>query len=117
MAAPHTMPGWRDELAGRLAHYLVTPAYQRLLSRQGIAIDRDALLSAVRNGDRRAVRAAVEPLLDRYCVSDLDGLRRQLADAAAAGVDGVVFFVPAQGTNAEPYEAELAELISEITSR
>jgi alkanesulfonate monooxygenase SsuD/methylene tetrahydromethanopterin reductase-like flavin-dependent oxidoreductase (luciferase family) len=115
LAAP--TGGARLDLARRLAHYLVTPAYQPMLRRQGIDLDRETLLAAVRADDEEAMLRAVEPCLGRYCVMDAYELRAQLDEAARCGISGIALFVPAdprRPERTERYEAELADLITDL---
>jgi hypothetical protein len=115
-----TGPAAAPNLARRLAHYLVTPAYQPVLNRQGVQLDRDALLAAVRCDDERAILRITEPLLRHYCVTDAADLSAHLEEARRCGVDGIVLFVPAyphRPEQTERDEARLAELVSEVRSR
>jgi alkanesulfonate monooxygenase SsuD/methylene tetrahydromethanopterin reductase-like flavin-dependent oxidoreductase (luciferase family) len=116
MAAPATVPGGRIDLARRLAHYMVTPAYQPLLDAQGLAIDREALRDAVVTGDDARIVPAVEPHLDRFCVTHPAELAEQLEAATRHGVAGVILVAPADPARPEAtaaYESELLDLVTE----
>lgn len=115
LVAPDGVPGWRRDLIRRLAHYLVTPAYQELLVRQGVAIDREVVLVAVKEGDDAAMQRAVEPYLEEWSAHDASSLRRQRVAAAEHGVSGLVLLAPVNANNPErtgDYEDALAELLA-----
>jgi len=100
-----------------LAHYAVTPAYQPLLDATGMAVDRSAVLAAVRESATDALLELTRPLLGPYCVHDATGLRAQVADASAAGIDTVILFVPTGsgvGGDALAYETALIELVGDV---
>jgi alkanesulfonate monooxygenase SsuD/methylene tetrahydromethanopterin reductase-like flavin-dependent oxidoreductase (luciferase family) len=115
VAAARTVPTWRADLVRTLAHYLVTPAYGPMLAQQGVQLDRDALLDAVRSGDADACHALVAPYLPWFTVTDPDELAHHVTAAGANGVDEVVLVAPSDPANpprTERHERELVQLIS-----
>ena len=123
LAAPSTVPGWERDAAERLLHYATTPEYQPLLEIVGVPIDRGALIAALADPDSHDVLDLAGPLIDRFCVSDSTGLRRQLVEARSAGVDAVLLFVPAgpgagrsrrRGGDALRYETALQQIVHEV---
>ena len=118
LAAPATVPGGEVDAARRLAHYAVTPAYQSVLADQGLELDRAELLAAVREGLVDRLVELTTGLRERFCVTDPEDLRTQLA-AADAGVAAVLFFVPAgPGEEAQAcrYELALCDLVGTVAA-
>jgi alkanesulfonate monooxygenase SsuD/methylene tetrahydromethanopterin reductase-like flavin-dependent oxidoreductase (luciferase family) len=110
-----TVPGADDDLLRRLAHYLVTPGYEPLLIRQGIDIDRDRLLAAVRERDTGTIKAIAGPYAGHWCIRDGADLARHQALAAAHGVDRLMLLVPADAgdpSRVAAHEQALADLLA-----
>jgi luciferase-like monooxygenase len=119
LVAPNTVPGARIGAFRRLAHYLVTPAYQGVLEQQGVAIDRTRLLAAIRAQDDVAIVRLVGPYADNWCLHDAEELARHRALAAAHGVDQLMLLVPADPAypaRTACYEQGLAQLLTEAGS-
>ena len=107
--------GAHADLMSRLAHYLVTPGYEPLLARQGIAIDRGTLLDAVRGRDTPAITRIVEPYAAHWCIRDDAELALHRARAAAHGVDRLMLLVPAGAADPARVAAQeqaLADLLA-----
>jgi alkanesulfonate monooxygenase SsuD/methylene tetrahydromethanopterin reductase-like flavin-dependent oxidoreductase (luciferase family) len=114
LVGSRTVPGAHQDLLGRLAHYLVTPGYEKLLARQGIAIDRGRLLNAVRERDAGTIGAIVGPYAGHWCIRDGADLARHRALAAAHGVDRLMLLVPADAgdpSRVVGHERALADLL------
>jgi len=114
LVGSRAVPGAHEDLLRRLAHYLVTPGYEPLLTRQGIDIDRDRLLAAVRGRDTGTIGAMVGPYAGHWCIRDAADLARHRALAAAYGVDRLMLLVPAEAgdpTRVAEHEQELAGLL------
>jgi alkanesulfonate monooxygenase SsuD/methylene tetrahydromethanopterin reductase-like flavin-dependent oxidoreductase (luciferase family) len=109
------VPGARADLLQALAHYLVTPGYEKLLARQGIGIDRGRLLAAVRGRDADTISQIVEPYAGHWCIQDAGELARHRALAAAHGVDRLMLLVPAGAADparVAAHEQALADLLA-----
>jgi uncharacterized caspase-like protein len=92
----------------------VTGAYSSLLAAAGVDVSRDALLRALRSSDDAAVERLAEPLLDAFCVDDVESLGRQRRELARAGVTEMVLVAPARRTHpevTERYERAIAMMV------
>ena len=115
LVGSRTVPGAYEDVLRALAHYLVTPGYEKLLARQGIDIDRSRLLAAVRGRDAGTIRQIVEPYARHWCIRDGAELARHRALAAAHGVDRLMLFVPANAaapSRVATHEQALADLLT-----
>jgi alkanesulfonate monooxygenase SsuD/methylene tetrahydromethanopterin reductase-like flavin-dependent oxidoreductase (luciferase family) len=109
------VPGAHADVLRALAHYLVTPGYEKLLVRQGTDLDRASLLAAVRDHDAETISQLVEPYAGHWCIRDAGELASHQALAAAHGVDQLMLLVP--GGAADParvamHERALADLLT-----
>jgi alkanesulfonate monooxygenase SsuD/methylene tetrahydromethanopterin reductase-like flavin-dependent oxidoreductase (luciferase family) len=94
LVAPRTTPGARADLVRRLAHYLVTPAYQSGLRAQGIDIDRVALFDAIRTRDGAAVERISTRHVPAFCIEDADDLARHREQCGSHGVAQLNLLAP-----------------------
>jgi alkanesulfonate monooxygenase SsuD/methylene tetrahydromethanopterin reductase-like flavin-dependent oxidoreductase (luciferase family) len=115
LVGSRAVPGAHHDLLRRLAHYLVTPGYEKLLARQGIDIDRGRLLAAVRGRDTGTISAIVGPYAGHWCIQDGAELARHRELAAAHGVDRLMLLVPADAdapARVAAHEQALADLLA-----
>jgi len=115
LVGSRAVPGARADLLRTLAHYLVTPGYQKLLARQGIDVDRDRLLAAVRGRDADTINHVVEPYAGHWCIQDAGELARHRELAAAHGADRLMLLAPAGAADparVAAHEQALADLLA-----
>jgi alkanesulfonate monooxygenase SsuD/methylene tetrahydromethanopterin reductase-like flavin-dependent oxidoreductase (luciferase family) len=118
LVGSRAVPGAHADVLRALAHYIVTPGYEKLLVRQDIDLDRARLLAAVRHHDAKTISRLVEPYAGRWCIRDAAELARHQALAAAHGVDQLMLLVPggaADPARVEVHERALADLLA-VTS-